>query len=257
MDGVAYWDSYHASVTAEWYGDDAASHACLSGVRRALGDASPLSLALHVGCGSSLLGDALERGGAPGLRVVSTDFSPVCIAWQRRRRPSGAFAVADVRDDARAALGAALGPAAAAAGADLVVDKGTFDALLQRGGGDARAAADAADALAALLRGTRCWAGGSRGERSAVALISIIAPAVRMPVLVDALRARLGLALAPEAPAAAAAAAVAAAGARICDAAASADGRVALTAVAVPLPPLEMPGQAESFIYYLTVLAAA
>jgi hypothetical protein len=32
---------------------------------------------------------------------------------------------------------------------------------------------------------------------------------------------------------------------------------VALTAVAVPLPPLEMPGQAESFIYYLTVLAAA
>ena len=235
MDGIAYWNSYHSSVTAEWYGDDAASHAVLSGVRRALGDASPLSLALHVGCGSSLLGDALERGGAPGLRVLSTDFSPVCIAWQRRRRPSGAFAVADVRDDARAALGAALGPGAAAAGADLVVDKGTFDAL---------------------LRGTRCWAGGGRGERSVVALISIIAPAVRMPVLIDALRARLGLALVSQAPPPAAAAAAAAVGARICDAAASADGRVALTAVAVPLPPLEMPDQAESFVYYLTVLAA-
>lgn len=257
-----YWDSYHRGVRGcEWYCESAAALACLSAARSALGDARPLRLALHVGCGSSSLGDGLEAAG-PGqpasarVQCVSTDFSPVCIAWQRERRPAGLFAVADVRGDARAALSEALGPGeavAAAAGADLIVDKGTFDALLQRDTPEASAAA--AEGLAALVRGTRCWAGGTRGDCSVLALMSIAAPAKRMPAFAAALCAQLGVVMedAPGGVGGAAAAAAADGGLRILEARASADGRMTLHAVEVPLPPLEMPGQAVSYVYYIRV----
>lgn len=257
MNSAAYWDSYHlrsegSSSGCEWYACEADSSAAIASVRRLLGDATPARVALHIGCGSSLLGDALE---AEGLCVINTDFSPVCVAWQRARRAASHYLVADVREDARSAIAAALHFPHVDSVVDLVVDKGTFDALLQRGGQEA--VNDAARAFGSLIACTRGWSQcGYRGggdcdgvkARSAMAILSIIPPSVRMPELVSAIQTGLAICLQPVA---ALVPFSDASGLRIV--CAFACGPLHLTAVEIPLQPLELPSQRFSYVYYLTV----
>lgn len=295
MDSASYWESYHRAVCGvEWYADAATAHAHLGAVRRLLGDAAPKTAALHVGCGSCTLGDLLEAepavtahtaaaaaaaSAAPAcarVRVLHTDFAPACLEAQRARRPAAAasFAELDVRADPRALLRERLGTPTV----DLIVDKGTFDALLQRGGDAVRD--DARDGVAALVIALRAYAaapqGTSQGKgrlavnadddtassgaarvRSVLAIISIVPPERRLPMLTDALSSRLDLLLSPIAPPPGAADAAARGELVVRASLATADRRVSLHAVEIPLAPLEMPGQAASYVYYLAVESAA
>ncbi len=115
MNEAAWWDRFHSVHSdTEWYGAGASCVALLPSSR---------SRILHVGCGTSALGDALAA--ADGVAsVLSTDFSPEAIAVQRARwKVAGgahAFAVEDASDLS----------GHGDSSFSCVVDKGTLDAIL-------------------------------------------------------------------------------------------------------------------------------
>ncbi len=69
MDSAAFWDAYHRGIPqTDWYCGDPgqALRDVLEAIAAAGWVGGPLTSAVHVGCGSSSLGDLLEDGGAGG-----------------------------------------------------------------------------------------------------------------------------------------------------------------------------------------------
>ena len=209
MDSAKYWDACHRAAPpdgVDWYSTGEAASGILHRLWSCLQTAqlAPRQL-LHVGCGTSTLGDSLYAAycaHAPSLRLLSLDFSAECITWQRARGGMGSFAVADIR------AAHAVSEAAAESGLtsdefDYVVDKGTLDSLLQHDSDkDARAAAVGAlgnmfDALPLCgLGGSRSCSGKDVAHRAGLlAVISIHGPETRRAFFCDAVNVNLGMLL--------------------------------------------------------------
>lgn len=208
METSKFWDAYHRAVSCtDWYAD---AELCAEALYFATGSLLQASAqprasdcVLHIGCGSSTLGDFLESGrrgdgtstaseGGIGV-VVNVDFSEPVILEQRRRRPASIYEVCDVRD--RDSLGEVVARAIAAEGIDLVVDKGTFDSLLQK----ESCAESRDDAFRCLSNLVQCLSKdvATRDASGTVAILSIIEPQKRWPFFQWALRSLLGGSLQP------------------------------------------------------------
>jgi len=192
MEEARYWDLLHASAASadesqDWYASSTATMGALAALPCAAAALAALATGgtataatvtastaaaalLHLGCGTSDLGELLAAtvASATGV-VVNVDFSAVAIESQRRR--AARCGAASARQRYEVADAAALPFADAAFLA--VVDKGTMDAVLQPA-----TAVAMATAAAVLREALRVVAPGSW-----VLLLSIVAPAVRLPVL--------------------------------------------------------------------------
>lgn len=223
MDTVSFWDSYHAAISSiDWYADgEVCTEAMHSAFRLSGAALRPSANVFHIGCGSSALGDILEGEGDDALHgggaaacgvataaaeplraergvVVNVDFSEPVIAAQRLRRPASVYEVCDVRDGAAcaAAIARALASHSSSGGGhrhrhsgiDTVVDKGTFDALLQKES-CAESRADAARCLRNLVDcltkepSSTSASGLPAMPRGTITILSIIEPAKRWPFL--------------------------------------------------------------------------
>jgi SAM-dependent methyltransferase len=251
MDEAVWWDSFHSKFlrTQEWYleADEALPFVLphliplLRSSHADEHDASRRPAVLHIGCGTSALGEALAGA---GFDVVNVDFSAESITWQRERAEGRgrkgvdgeapaiddgigtpavcSYHVADARD-----LSLVLPPGSSADAADAgrssfaaVVDKGTLDAVLASRTPDTLASARAivAESLR-VLRGR---------ERGLFLFLSIIGTDERLADL-------------QEAADLAAAAAAAAGGRDAADGGGGAPAAYRVTRLAVPLAPLEKP----------------
>jgi len=187
MERPSYWDALHTAhrCVQDWYleGADAARRLAPillpeGGAGRAgsggagSGDSGSGLNCLHLGCGTSDLGDALvsHLGFAS---VLNVDFSDAAIAFQVERLAGSAGGGRQqyVVGDATHLDGIADERF------DVVVDKGTMDSLLQVRDEEHIAAGCAA--VAEMLRVLR---GGG-----VATLISIIPPAIRLPALQECL----------------------------------------------------------------------
>lgn len=160
MESAQFWDGLHSAhkEANDWY-----LHAndCYSLLEPLL-PVKKGTKCLHVGCGTSNLGDLLGCT----CEVLNVDFSVECIEYHRVRDPAGTYAVMDVTDMQE------LGDASF----DLIVDKGTMDSL-QR---DAqRPHAGSLRALAEMLRVV--------GPNGAILMVSMIPPRYREPCLLTCL----------------------------------------------------------------------
>lgn len=278
MDTVTFWNSYHAAISStDWYAD---AEVCWKALQSAFQLLQLSGAALqasgnvfHIGCGSSALGDILEDkhsdelhdcgGPASALSpvaaashrcerrvVINVDFSEPVIAAQRMRRPSSVYEVCDVRDGAvcaavitRALSSHSSGTGYRPSGIEVVVDKGTFDALLQKES-CAESRADAARCLRNLVDCLALQAGASSSSSPSssrrprpcgtIAIMSIIEPQKRWPFLHWALEGMGARRKAPE-PAMATASAALRPAFGACPLCAMADS--AASSAGVPAPP--------------------
>jgi len=127
--------------------------------------------------------------------VVNVDFAPECTALQQARRPSSVYVTGDVTDSVglqelcdRHGCRHSDGDLP---GFDLVVDKGTLDALLQRES-DPAAVADGASAVQNLLRCVARCSGPVASYSGVVVFFSIIGPDKRWPFLMRQLETATG-----------------------------------------------------------------
>jgi hypothetical protein len=208
MQSAAFWDAYHRSVPAnDWYCDPELAIEQLQAIKACFGLAASPRAILHVGSGTSMLGDLLEHhdassadetslvrdGSAPARPVVvNVDFAPECTTLQQARRPSSIYETRDVTDSGGLQdlchRNGCRHSDGGLPGFDLVVDKGTLDALLQRES-DPAAVADGAVAVQNLLRCVpRC--GAPAASYSGLVLVfSIIGPDKRWPFFMRQLEA--------------------------------------------------------------------
>lgn len=163
-DSVEFWDCRYATDSAafEWYAEPgtAAAAAAVAAAVTAAAPATTPPRVLDVGCGTSELADRLA---ASGHRVTAIDASEVAIDVARARSrpplPEGAALTFQVAD--------ATALPYPDASFDVVVDKGTADAI-DCGGGDA--------AVALLREAARVVAPGG-----AIVMVSCRVPARRLP----------------------------------------------------------------------------
>jgi hypothetical protein len=210
MQSAAFWDAYHRGVPAnDWYCEPELAVEQLQAIKACFDLAASPRAIIHVGSGTSTLGDLLEHaadetslvcdGSAPARPVVvNVDFAPECTALQQARRPSSVYVTGDVTDsrslqelcDRHGGRHSDGG----LPGFDLVVDKGTLDALLQRES-DPAAVADGAMAVQNLLRCVPRCSGPAASYSGLVVIFSIIGPEKRWPFLMQQLRAATGQAV--------------------------------------------------------------
>jgi ubiquinone/menaquinone biosynthesis C-methylase UbiE len=161
MESAQFWDGLHAAhkEANDWY-----LHAndCYTLLKPLL-PVKAGTKCLHIGCGTSDLGDLLGRT----CDVLNIDFSTECIEYHRRRDPAGSYAVMDVTD-MHEVVDASF---------ELIVDKGTMDSL-QR---DAESAhPGTVKAVAEMLR--------VAGPNGSILMISMVSPKYREPCLLACLR---------------------------------------------------------------------
>ena len=124
---VEYWEARYVSSNSsshhDWFRSYRDSHQLREALERGIGPVSSSPRILVVGCGNSLLSQDLYEAGYS--HIESVDFSPQCISLMREQnkaRPTMRWSCMDVRHMDQLS----------ASSFDVVVDKGTMDALMVR-----------------------------------------------------------------------------------------------------------------------------